>query len=518
MLNLTPALRKYAAYRTRSLDTLNPHLVQEQTLFSLLKRAQHTKFGLDHGFSSIKSVADYQQAVPLRLYEDFWYSYWQPSFPRLENSTWPGVIPFFCVSSGTSAGSTKNIPCTKEMLKSNTKAGLDLLCWHLRSRPSSNLFGGSSFFLGGSTDLIEVDQNVFSGDLSGIQAMQLPWWAKSRYFPPQDLALLANWEEKIEKLAETSLKQDIRLLGGVPSWLLILMDRIATKKGLDHVTMREIFPTLEILVHGGVNFGPYKSQFDTILAGSRAETREVYPASEGFIAIADRGSGEGLRVNFDHNLFFEFVPLSELTAEHPKGKQPTRHWIGTIEKNIQYAVVLTTCAGLWSYILGDTVTFVETTPPRLLITGRTSYTLSAFGEHLIGIEIEESVTKAAEATQLKVVDYSVGPVFPATPQELGGHLYVVEFTADPTPLQFANFLELLDKELSVRNEDYHAHRANGFGLCAPKGIAVTRETFKHWMQERGKLGGQNKVPRIINSSDLFSSLQTIAVQRKVCAG
>ena len=509
MFNTTPLLRIIAKRRIKKLSSFDAKEVQEKTLKSLLNKASLTKFGRDHAFADISTVEQFQKQVPLRRYEDFWKEYWEPMYPRLNDCTWPGLIPFFCVSSGTSLGATKNIPCTHEMVASNTKAGLDLLCWHLHNRPDSKIGAGSTFFLGGSTALTEVSKGVFSGDLSGIQSLKTPWWIKSRYFPPPELALLSNWNEKIEKLSKESLHHDIRLLGGVPSWLLIFVNTITEELGLSAPRLKDIYPNIEMLVHGGVNFAPYKEQFDLLLKESSAEMREVYPASEGFIALADRSYGEGLRLNLDHDLFFEFVPLAELESPNP-----TRHWVKTIEPDINYAVVLTTCSGLWSYVIGDTVTFVETGSPRLLITGRISYMLSAFGEHLIGMEIEESVSRAAKEHGLNIVDFSVGAIYPSSVEKLGSHLYVVECAKYPSKVAFDAFLKSIDALLQVRNEDYCAHRADGFGLALPKGLAVRPGTFRDWMASRGKLGGQNKVPRIINDQDLFKSLQSFIEKGK----
>ncbi len=266
--------------------------------------------------------------------------------------------------------------------------------------------------------------------------------------------------------------------------------------------MVEYWPNLELLVHGGVNFAPYRSLFRDWLEGSHAETREVYAASEGFLAVADRGEGEGLRLSLDAGLFHEFVPLEELGSENP-----TRHWIGTVERDVNYAVVVSSCAGLWGYILGDTVRFVDLDPPRILVTGRVSYSLSAFGEHLIDEEIEEAVTQAANEIGARVVDYVVGPVFPREAEPLGGHLYIVEFAGElPEAGALGSFAEKLDAALSVANEDYAAHRAGDFGLRAPSVHAVAGGTFARWMKARGQLGGQHKVPRVICDPELFKNL------------
>jgi hypothetical protein len=506
VFDATPLLRIIAKRRQNVLRKQVPALTQERQLLALVRQAQETQFGRDHDFSSVKSVADFQKRVPLRTYDEMWNAYFKPAFPRLENVSWPGVIPFFAVSSGTSSGATKYLPYTHEMTDSNTRAGVDLLAHHVTNRPKSRLFGGRSFMLGGSTDLVEQAPGIFSGDLSGIAVKTMRWWAKQRYFPPTELALLKNWEEKIERLSQESLRANIRMISGVPSWLLIILKRLSELVPESEGKISKIYPDLELLVHGGVNFGPYYSTFSKLLEGSHAELREVYPASEGFIAVADRGYGEGLRLVLDHGIFFEFVPLEELGSSNP-----TRHWAGTIEKGVNYALVMSTCAGLWSYVIGDTVKFVDTNPPRLLVTGRTSYYLSAFGEHLIAEEVDDGVSYAASALKLSISDYSVGPVYPARPEDLGGHLYIAEFTERlPTAEECALFTQKLDERLSARNEDYEAHRAKGFGLNPPELLAVPSGTFAAWMKSRGKLGGQNKVPRIIMKQELFADLEAFA--------
>ncbi len=508
MINATPLLRLYARYRSARLHSLHPARTQEHQLLSLLAQAKDTKFGKQYDFASIRNVAQYQARVPVRSYNAFWEEFWKEPFPHFGASTWPGKIRFIPVSSGTSSGSTKWIPCSDEMLRSNTKAGLDLLVHHLNNRKQSQIFAGKSFILGGSTDLVERAPGIFSGDLSGIAVKTLPWWAKMRYFPPQQIALLKDWEEKIEILAQRSLKEDIRTLSGVPNWLFILFDRLAQIRPGSDGLVRNLYPNLEMLVHGGVNFAPYHARFQQILEGSKAELREVYPASEGFIAVADRGYNQGLRMILDHGIFYEFIPVEELES-----KYPTRHWIETIQPDVNYAIVLSTCAGLWSYLLGDTVKFVDTKNPRLLITGRTSYYISAFGEHLIGEEIETAVSAAASACNLNVVDYSMGAIYPTGPNDLGSHLYVVEFSgAIPAPETLQRFGDLIDSDLIKRNEDYEAHRQKGFGMKAPMITAVKAGTFAAWMKSRGKLGGQNKVPRIINKQELLDDLRAFVAR------
>ncbi|HEX2255799.1 MAG TPA: GH3 auxin-responsive promoter family protein, partial [Afifellaceae bacterium] len=391
MLDATPLLRLYGRARRGRLARQDAARAQERQLMRLVRRARGTRFGRDHGFDAIHSVADFQRRVPLRRYEDFWEAYWKDAFPVLTDLTWPGTIPYFAVTSGTSSGRTKHIPVTRAMLRSNNGAGVDLLAHHLANRPESRVLGGKNFMLGGSVDLKELAPGVCSGDLTGITQNEVPSWAPAFIFPPRELAHEADWELKMEQIGRASLATDIRTIAGTPSWLLLYFDRLAQMAGGAR-RLAEYYPKLELLVHGGVNFAPYRPQFEAWLEGSGAELREVYPASEGFIAIADRGPGEGMRMVLDRGLFYELVPVEELDSA-----EPTRHWIGDAEPGRNYAIVLSSCAGLWAYVLGDTVRLVERNPPRLLVTGRTAYFLSAFGEHLTGEEIERAVAEAAAA-------------------------------------------------------------------------------------------------------------------------
>lgn len=506
MFDATPLLHLYARWRNEQLRHNSPADVQRRQLLSLVRKAQNTLFGRQYDFSSISSIEDYQSRVPLRKYENFWEEFWQGPFPTLTDCTWPGTIRFFPVSSGTSSGTTKYIPCSDDMMRSNTKAGIDLLVHHVTNRPKSKLLGGKSFMLGGSTDLTEPSPGIFFGDLSGIAVKTLPWWLRSRYFPPAKLALLKNWEEKIDTLASLSLQEDIRMISGVPAWLLIFFHKLASLKPEAQGRVTRIYENLEMVVHGGVNFAPYVEQFKQVLDGGHAELREVYPASEGFIAIADRGYGDGLRMNLDHGIFYEFVPLEELDSP-----QPTRHWIGNVQPEINYAVIMTTCAGLWSYIIGDTVRFVDINTPRVLVTGRTSYYLSAFGEHLIAEEVEDGIVTAAKEIQAEISDFTVGPVFPEHTGDLGGHVYLVEFSSSPpSKEQLEVFALALDKRLCQRNEDYESHRSGGFGLKPPAVMPVPSGCFAGWMKKRGKLGGQNKVPRIITNREMLAELISFA--------
>ncbi|RME58720.1 MAG: auxin-regulated protein [Candidatus Dadabacteria bacterium] len=497
----TKLLYLYAKHRFKKLSSLEPVTAQEKQLFKLLLKGENTVFGKEHSFSKIKSVSDYQQSVPLRYYEDFWRDYWQKSYPFLDGVTWHSKYPYYALSSGTTTGTTKYIPCSKEMLESNKKAGMDTLIFHLANYPRSKILNGKNLILGGSTDLRTLQNGSLAGDLSAIAYKEMPFWIKPFVLPPKEIAFLSNWEEKIEKIARLVLKSKVTSISGVPSWMLLFFEKVKELGGDKEV--KELMPHLELFIHGGISFKPYRAKFKNLLQGLNIDYREVYPASEGFIAVSDtKNSEEGLRLIVDHGIFYEFVPLEELSS-----KNPTRHWVKDIELNVNYAVVLTTCAGLWSYILGDTVKFVSKDPLRLLITGRTSYMLSAFGEHLIAEEIEEAVAKVCEKLSLTVNDFCVFPFFPENEESKGYHCYIVEFDKKPAAGIVKQFSQEIDKYLCLRNEDYQAHRAEDFGMKAPVVIAVEKNFFKDWMKKRGKLGGQNKVLRIVTDEKIIKSLR-----------
>ena len=369
--------------------------------------------------------------------------------------------------------------------------------------------------LGGSTGLVRQSQGVFSGDLSGIATAAMPAWARLRYFPPRDLESIDDWQVKIDRFAERSLDAEITAVVGTPSWLLIYFERLAEIAGAGRGGTRrriaDVYPDLELLGHGGVAWAPYRDRFAALLEGSRAETREVYPASEGFFAIADRADGEGLRLLLDNGIFYEFIPLDQL--DDP---QPDCRWIGDAEPGVNYALAVTTCAGLWRYLVGDTVTVVERNPPRVLVTGRTSYMLSAFGEHVIGAEVERAVAEAASDDRRDGLRFRRRkPVSRGDRRARRAPLHrrAGARTRRRRPRGRAStraFAEELDAALCRLNDDYAAHRAGGYGMDPARVRVVPPGAFAAWMKSRGKLGGQNKVPRIINDRALFDGLRRFA--------
>lgn len=489
-------LVRYARRRVRRLDRANPAAIQENLLLGLVRQARHTRFGREHEFEHIRSVAEYQQSVPLRTYEEFWREYWKDSFPRLENATWPGSMPYLALSSGTTSGTTKYLPISREMLASNRRAALTTLAFFRAAHPEASLFTGRIFFLGGSTDLQSLGDGVLGGDLSGIAAREVAGALRPYTFPPLDIGLLKDWEQKVQILAERSAALPITAVSGVPSWLLVLFDRLRQVTGKKLIS--EIWPHLKLVVHGGTKFDPYRSLFQEVIGSDQVHFVETYPASEGFIATEDPRH-RLLRLVPDHRLFFEFVPLDELAAA-----RPTRHTLANLVPGVQYAVIMTTCAGLWSYVIGDTVSFEQRDPPLLRFTGRTHYFLSAFGEHVISEEVERAVTAAAEATRATVVDFHVGPIFPDSTGGVGRHRYLIEFAQPPATLD--SFAAVLDRTLCQLNEDYLAHRQGDLTMLAPEVVEVPRCAFHAWLRERGQLGGQHKVPRMDPSGQLTAEL------------
>jgi hypothetical protein len=441
-------------------------------------------------------MADYQSAVPLRRYEYFWRDYWEPTFPHSFNATWPDAVRYVALSSGTTTGKTKYIPLTDEILKSHQRGALTTLArlqaFDSRFKP----FSGKMFFLGGSTGLESIDHGPFMGDLSGVVNREAKDWVRPFTFPPTDLGLINDWNVKLDRLAEASIHEPITLVSGVPSWLLVLFDRVRQLTGKE--TIREVWPTLQVVVHGGTSFEPYRRLFREVIGDDSVHLLETYPASEGFIASEDPRH-QMLRLIPDQDVVFEFVPANELTSD-----KPTRHAIDQIVPGITYGVVVTTAAGLWSYVLGDTVTFESAEQLLFRFSGRVEHYLSAFGEHVIGEEVEAAIDAAAQATDATVADFHVGPIFPESTHEPGAHRYFVEFVREPNSLE--RFRSRLDQHLSVVNDDYRAHRWGDLTMGPPELRAVPRGTFASWMKSRGKLGGQNKVPRLDSTGQIAQQL------------
>src|SRR5262249_6795344 len=355
----------------------------------------------------------------------------------------------------------------------------------------------------GSTDLRDLGAGRLTGDLTGITSLTASWFLRAYSFPPLELALERDWDKKILRLAEEGARLPITTLCGLPSWMLVLFDRLRQVTGKEHVA--DVWPGLRLIMHGGMKFEPYRRLFERQIGSSDVHYLEMYPASEGFIASEDPRYGL-LRLVPDHNLFFEFVPVAELDSP-----RPARHTVADLEVGVECAVVLTPCRGLGSYVPGDLVAFERRDPPLLRFTGRTRYFLSAFGEHLISEEIERAITTAASATGTAVVDFHVGPVFPESPTAPGRHRYLIEFNETPNDME--GFRRELDAALCRLNEDYAVHRQGDLTMLAPEVVCVRRGGFADWMRSHGKLGGQHKVPRMDNSGKITEEMRQFFCSR-----
>lgn len=477
-------LKAYARRDRKSIDAAD---VQKRQLLRLLAKAANTQFGADHDFANITTVADYQQRVPVRTFEQFWADYWSAPFPQLDNVTWPGTIRYFARSSGTTTGESKHIPCSDEMIKANNRGGFEVVVEHLRNNPTSRVSAGRTFLFGGSPTLDELAPGIFAGELSGIAARETPAIAgRDRYYPPPELAAIADWNTKVDRFTQDCVGKNIRSISGVPTWLQVLFDRAFDIAGIGDRRLVSLFPQLELITHGGINFEPYQDAFNELLEGSHAELREVYAASEGFIAVADRGPGDGMRLLLDNGLFYEFIDADQLDQPNP-----TRHWIDDVEVDINYAMIITSCAGLWSYAIGDLVRFVDLDTPRILVAGRVSQTMSTFGEHVTGEQLDIAVATAARNLGLNVNDFATAPMF-NTGQAGGHHRYVIEADGASN----SDLAEAIDASLCEQNADYRTKRTNDIVLALPEVQTVPTGTFATWMTASGKAGGQHKVPRV----------------------
>ena len=504
-LDFSVPARAYARYRVGRLERVDPVAVQSALMLRLLRQAQNTRFGQAHGFAQIADVNMFQQQVPVRDYNAFWTGWWSAHYPSIVNQTWPGRIPYFSMTSGTTTGRSKFIPYTKDMRRAAVRGFLDLLCFHLTRRPESRLLRGAALGLTGPIDLKQTVPGVAAGAVSAITAEALPGFMNHRVLPPADIANLPDWQDKIHRLAQLSLDHDVRFLGGSPNWLLLFLAEVARLFPDAPERLVEWYPDLDIIVHGGVNFAPYREKFSALMEGSHAETREIYSASEGVFAYSDRGDGEGMRLHLDGQVFFEFIPVETLTC-----KSPERHWVGNAETGVDYALAVSTAAGLWSYLVGDIIRLVDNTPPRLIVVGRVQQGLSAFGEHLIEAEIADALASAASHLRLSVIDYCVGSVREKTG---GHHIFLIE-TASRTPPRIAAQLAVhIDTALRKMNEDYAELREKDYALHAPRVQLVPPGGFAQWMKKRRALGGQNKVPRIVTDEALFDDLCSIVPDR-----
>lgn len=473
----------------------DPVPVQEDFLFELLDQVKDTEYGKKYNFKNIKNLVDFQRLVPLVTYEDL-----APYIERMkegqENILCNGLVENFSKSSGTTARS-KFLPVSEEILETTVKGGQDQLIFYLKNNPASSVLEGKTIFLGGSLDKIKDDPEIYAGDVSAILMHELPsFW---QYFrtPSLEIATMQNYEEKIEKIIEETVDEDIRSLAGTPTWTLALINKIVEKKKVKNIL--EVWPNLEIFFHGAVSFAPYREIFKQMIPTQNMHYIEIYNASEGFIAVQDDLARNGeLWLAPDYGIFYEFIPMSEYGKENPKV-----YTMADVKVGENYALVMTNNSGLYRYIIGDTVTFTMLFPHRIKITGRTKHFINAFGEEVLVHNTDEALRKACEQTNSNIVDYTACPIF-MKESEGGGHEWIVEFIKEPENLE--NFIDILDSSLRELNSDYDAKRKGDIILKRLILHKAPKDTFYNWMKSRGKLGGQNKVPRLSNSREYVESI------------
>jgi hypothetical protein len=488
-------VRPAAKYIARSIDrwAANAVACQEKTMHRIVTQAAQTAFGRDHGFAGIKTYEDFKKAIPIRDYEDL-----KPYIERVKNGEpdvlWPGRPAYFAKTSGTTSG-VKYIPMSKESTPLHFGTARNALFNYFAKTGKGNWLDGKMIFLSGSPELDMVN-GIPTGRLSGISNHLVPAWLRTNQLPSWDTNCIDDWEEKLERIVDETLNADMRLISGIPPWVQMYYERLLARTGKR--TVRELFPNYSVFVWGGVNFEPYRAKLEELVGGPM-DTVETYPASEGFIAFQDAFPSQGLLLNADAGMFFEFVPAEEVFRENP-----TRLWLKDVEIGVNYALIMHTNAGLWGYSIGDTVQFVSKNPYRLVVSGRVKHYISAFGEHVIGKEVEESLLPVSNAEGVRIVEFTVAPQ--VTPPE-GGlpyHEWFIEFDNQPADLEA--FALKVDTAMRAQNI-YYDDLITG-NILRPLVIRpLKRDAFREYMKSQGKLGGQNKVPRLANDRKIADCMQ-----------
>lgn len=475
-----------------------PNEVQEELLLNLIRTAEQTVIGKQYDFSSVKSYQEFTERVPVSTYEDL-----EPLIERTrkgeQNVFWSTHIKWFAKSSGTTNAKSKFIPVSTEALENcHYKAGKDLLSLYLNNNEESQLFTGKSLRLGGSKQLYE-DNNTFFGDLSAILIDNMPIWAEFSSTPSNKVSLMSEWETKIPAIINETIHENVTSFAGVPSWMLVLMNKTLEATGKSNLL--EIWPNLEVYFHGGVSFEPYREQYKKILPSSEFQYYEIYNASEGFFAIQDLNNSSDLLLMLDYGIFYEFIPMDTFGTPEQKTIR-----LSEVELGKNYAIVITTNAGLWRYMVGDTVRFTSLNPYRIRVSGRTKHHINVFGEELIVENTDKAIAKACKLTNTEVIDYTVAPVF-MEGKEKGAHEWMIEFKNAPENI--SDFRQILDDTLQSLNSDYEAKRHNNMTLN-PLIINIARTNlFYDWLKEQDKLGGQHKIPRLSNQRNYLEELKSM---------
>lgn len=473
-----------------------PHEVQQDVFQRLISSAQSTEWGQKYDYSSITTIEDFRNRVPPQDYESL-----KPYIQRLmsgqQNILWPSEIKWFAKSSGTTSDKSKFIPVSSEAIEDcHFKGAKDLLSIYCNNHPVTKIFTGKGLILGGSNHVNTLNPESYYGDISAILIQNQPFWADFIRTPDISIALMDKWEEKIEMMAHATAYENVTSVSGVPTWAVVLAKRILEIRGKDNLT--EVWPNLELFIHGAVSFVPYREQFHRLIPSSNMHYLETYNASEGFFGIQDSEDLDELLLMLDYGIFYEFIPMEEIGKENPKV-------IGLeeVEANRNYALVISTNAGLWRYMIGDTIKFTSLSPYRIKITGRTKLFINAFGEEVIIDNAENAVRIACEKTDSMIKDYTVAPVY-FSGNEKAAHEWLIEFEKPPVSVEF--FSDVLDNALKSLNSDYEAKRYNDMALRKPVIRLLPQGTFFQWLRSKGKLGGQHKVPRLSNDRNIVEEI------------
>ena len=469
--------------------------VQNELLEQLLDTAKNTEIGKQYDFASISTYREFAERVPVTSYED---NHLQIERARKGESNifWPTPIKWFAKSSGTTNSKSKFIPVSSASLEHcHYAASKDLLCMYLNNNPDANLFLGKSLRLGGSKELYKENATVY-GDLSAILIDNMPFWAEYSSTPNNEVSLMADWELKMQAIVDQTIQENVTSLAGVPSWMLVLLNNVLESTGKSNLF--EIWPNLEVYFHGGVNFDPYIEQYNAILPKDNFRYYEIYNASEGFFAIQDRNANKELLLMLDYGIFYEFIPMDTYGSASQRVIP-----LEQVQVAKNYAIVITTNAGLWRYKIGDTVRFTSISPFRIKVTGRTKHHINVFGEELIIENAETALKQASKHTQCEILDYTAAPIF-MEGREKGAHEWIIEFKTPPKDLSL--FTKSLDSALMNVNSDYQAKRFNNITLNMPKVHVARQRLFYDWLKQKNKLGGQHKVPRLSNKRDFIEEL------------
>lgn len=472
-----------------------PNEVQHELLMYLIDFAKDTEFGKTYDFASIHSYKTFSERIPIKNYDG-----WQDAIERSRNGEqnifWPTPIKWYAKSSGTTRSKSKFIPVSMQSLEDcHYAASKDLLCMYFNNNEESKLFTGKSLRLGGSKKLYK-ENGTISGDLSAILIDNMPFWAEFSSTPSNRVSLMSDWEYKMQAIVDETINENVTSLAGVPSWMLVLLNNVLETTGKNHI--HEVWPNLEVYFHGGVSFTPYINQYQNLLPKTGFKYYEIYNASEGFFAIQDQNDSNELLLMLDYGIFYEFIPMSvyDTPEEHAI---PLSH----VKLNENYAVIITTNAGLWRYKIGDTVRFTSLSPYRIKISGRTKHHINVFGEELIIENAEEALKQVCKQTGAEVVDYTAAPVF-MKGKEKGAHEWLIEFKSEPENL--ADFTARFDSALKNVNSDYEAKRYTNITLKEPKIHVARKNLFYDWLKQHNKLGGQHKIPRLSNSRNYLEEL------------